>query len=143
MSSSLAALTPTSSITTTTINGVANADGVAVLTVPLSTLNSLTGTLSFTGCLALNLTTPCDGVILVTNTDTSNTTFKNSSLSYGALTSAQKNLIWVFEPPRRRDYPGRHQRRVVGLDPRRRRRCREYGADCRQHDREHGRRLRR
>src|SRR5579862_8842063 len=99
MSSSLAALTPTSSITTTTINGVANADGVAVLTVPLSTLNSLTGTLSFTGCLALNLTTPCDGVILVTNTDTSNTTFKNSSLSYGALTSAQKNLIWVFEPP--------------------------------------------
>ncbi len=99
MSSSLAALTPTSSITTTTINGVANADGVAVLTVPLSTLNSLTGTLSFTGCLALNLTTPCDGVILVTNTDTSNTTFKNSSLSDGALTSAQKNLIWVFEPP--------------------------------------------
>jgi choice-of-anchor A domain-containing protein len=99
MSSSLAALSPTGSITTTTINGVANADGVAVLTVPLSTLNSLTGTLSFTGCLALSLTTPCDGVILVTNTDTSHTTFNNTSLSYGALTSAQKNLIWVFEPP--------------------------------------------
>ena len=68
LSNNLALLPPTYTVTSTTFNGIPNADGVAVLTVPLSTLNGLTGTLSLTGCLALS--TPCDAVVDVTGTGT-------------------------------------------------------------------------
>ena len=97
MASSLGSLAPTYTVTSTTLDGIPNASGVAVLTVPLSTLNNLSGLLNFTGCLSLSNPT-CDAVILVTNDDPNNTTF-HQGFNYGGLTAAQQNLIWVFEAP--------------------------------------------
>ena len=91
-SANLAGLAPSSTLVGDTFTGVPNANGVAVFTVPLSTLNSLTGTLVFAGCLAPTNPTPCDAVINVTGSGTFTQGF-----NYGALTSAQSNLIWNFE----------------------------------------------
>lgn len=92
LSTSLSLLSPTYTVTSTTFSGVPNPQGVAVLTVSLSELNSLSGALNFTGCLSLANPT-CDAVIDVTGAGA----FDNPALSYGALTSAQTNLIWNFE----------------------------------------------
>jgi choice-of-anchor A domain-containing protein len=90
LSANLAGLSSPSSLSGNTFNGVANADGVAVFNITLAQLNAITGTLSFTGCLAGP--TPCDAVINVSGTGTFDQNF-----SYGALTAAQQNLIWNFE----------------------------------------------
>ena len=66
-SSTLSTLAANSTFNSTTgvLNGVAGPNG-AVFSIPLSTLNGFTGTLSLGGCLALS--TPCDAVINVTGT---------------------------------------------------------------------------
>jgi choice-of-anchor A domain-containing protein len=91
----LAGLLPTSTVTGSVnpvFNGVANANGVAVFSIDLTTLNSLTGTLSLAGCLAL--ATPCDAVVDVTGTGafTQHFAFPASSQIPGL-----PNLIFNFE----------------------------------------------
>ncbi len=69
VSSTDATLTPNSTFNATTgvLTGVAGPNG-SVFSIPLTTLNSFTGTLSLAGCLAL--ATPCDFVINVTGVGT-------------------------------------------------------------------------
>jgi hypothetical protein len=69
LGSNLSALTSNSTITGSVnpvFNGVANADGVAVFSVPLTTLNTLSGTVTLGGCLALP--TACAAVVNATGT---------------------------------------------------------------------------
>jgi choice-of-anchor A domain-containing protein len=93
LSSNLATLSSPSTVAGSTFTGVANTDGVAVFNITLAQLNGMTGTLSFAGCLLTsNPGGACDAVINVEDAGTF-----NGSVSYGALTAAQQNLIWNFE----------------------------------------------
>jgi choice-of-anchor A domain-containing protein len=89
-SAGLAGLTSPSTLSGSTFTGVANSKGVAVFNITLAQLNAVSGTLSFAGCLAS--ATPCDAVVNVTGAGPFTQGF-----NYGALTSAQQNLIWNFE----------------------------------------------
>jgi choice-of-anchor A domain-containing protein len=90
LSHSLAGLTANSSQTGSTFTGTANANGVAVFTVPLTTLNGLTNPLMLAGCLAL--ATPCDAVINVTGAGSFTQGF-----NWGTIGTPQQNLIFNFE----------------------------------------------
>jgi hypothetical protein len=90
LSSNLAGLTPNSTLTGTTFTGVAGPNG-AVFSVPLSTVNGLSGTLSFAGCLAL--ATPCDAVIDVTGAGTLN----NPALAFPLVAAGFPNIIVNFD----------------------------------------------
>lgn len=94
LSHTLSQLASPSTLTGSTFDGVANAQGVAVFNVPLATLNALTGTLAFTGCFTSP--TPCDAVINVTNTTGTPAGF-TQGFNYGGLTTPQQNVIWNFE----------------------------------------------
>jgi hypothetical protein len=93
LSSNLAALTANSTLSGTTFTGTENANGAAVFSVPLSTLNSLAGTLSFAGCLAsTNPGGPCDAVINVTGAGT-----LTQGFAFPLVASGFPNLIVNFE----------------------------------------------
>jgi choice-of-anchor A domain-containing protein len=93
LSSTFAGLTANSTFNPTTgvFTGVAGPNG-AVFSIPLSTLNAFTGTLtasSFAGCLAS--ATPCKAIIDVTGPGTFTQAFNY------AVGAGQTNVIWNFE----------------------------------------------
>jgi choice-of-anchor A domain-containing protein len=96
LSTNLGLLSANSMVTGTTnpvFTGVENADGVAVFSVPLSTLNSFLGVLQLQGCLAAtNPGGPCDAVINVTGTGT----LAQSSFGFPLVAAGLPNLIVNF-----------------------------------------------